>query len=76
MLSITDSKVGGGKTTNRSAMVHGKECEIRIYHEFKAVWIAAGSYEGKYISTSEGSESAAICRWEGAARSAAAVPFA
>jgi len=49
------------------ATVQGKVYEVETYQETKTVWSAAGTWEGGYLATIDGSESAALRHWEGAA---------
>ena len=60
--------MGVGKFTHKHFVtVHGKECEVETYQEFKTVWIASCAYEGQYISALGESEFGALRRWEEAA---------
>jgi hypothetical protein len=60
--------MGVGKLTYKHfATVQGKVYEVETYQEFKTVWSAAGTCEGGYIATIDGSEAEALRRWEGAA---------
>jgi hypothetical protein len=63
-------RLTGYKTSRRqiSVTVWGEVYEVRVYQKSKAVWEAAGSYAGEWITVPGSSESSAIRHWEKAAR--------